>query len=129
LQPDINLIDKMGDYRINLQLDGVERPHTPQNQLIIYRIIQEALNNIVKHAKGNQIDIILKYLPDSFHLTIKDNGIGFETESLLSSEKSGGSGLYNMQNRARLIGGVFSYESKPGMGTVLKLVLPFNSST
>ena len=130
LQPDIDLIDKMGDYKINLQLAGVERLHSSQNQLIIYRIIQEALNNIIKHAKGNQIDIILNYLPDSFHLTIKDNGVGFETSRLISSGKSGnGSGIYNMQNRARLIGGDFSCESKPGVGTILKLILPFNSTT
>ena len=125
LQPDINLIDKMGDYKINLQLEGVERLHTPQNQLIIYRIIQEALNNIIKHAKGNQIDIILNYLPDSFHLTIRDNGIGFETSSIMTEGKSGiGSGIFNMQKRARLIGADFSYESNPGMGTILKLILP-----
>ena len=80
----------------------------PQNQLIIYRIIQESLNNIIKHAKGNQIDILLNYLPDSFHLTIKDNGVGFETERVISAEKGGsGSGILNMQNRARLIGGEY----------------------
>lgn len=130
LQTDVDMIDKMGDYKINVQLEGVERLHSPQNQLIIYRIIQESLNNIIKHAKGNQIDILLNYLPDSFHLTIKDNGVGFETESVISPEKSGsGSGIHNMQNRARLIGGVFSYESKPGIGTTLKLILPFNSTT
>ena len=128
LQNDIHMIDKAGDYKINFRLTGTERHHNPQNQLIIYRIIQEALNNIIKHAKGNQIDIILNYLPDSFHFTIQDNGIGFETDPLPSPEKNGGLGLYNMQNRARLIGGVFTYESKPGMGTVLKLVLP-NSNT
>jgi two-component system, NarL family, sensor kinase len=130
LQTDINLIDKMGDYKINLKIEGVERLHTPQNQLIIYRITQEALNNIIKHAKGNQIDIILNYLPDSFHLTIKDNGVGFQTSSRISEGKRGnGSGIYNMQNRARLIGGVLSYESNPGAGTILKLILPFNSTT
>ena len=130
LQPDINLIDKMGDYKINLQLHGVERLLTPQNQLIIYRIIQEALNNIINYAKGNHIDIILNYLPDSFHLTIKDNGVGFGTSSLMSEGKSGiGSGIFNMQYRARLIGADFSCESKPGVGTTLKLVLPFNSTT
>ncbi len=130
LQTDVDMIDKMGDYKINVQLEGVERLHSPQNQLIIYRIIQESLNNIIKHAKGNQIDILLNYLPDSFHLTIKDNGVGFETERVTSAEKGGsGSGILNMQNRARLIGGVFSYESKPGIGTTLKLILPFNSTT
>jgi two-component system, NarL family, sensor kinase len=130
LQNDIEMISKMGDYKINLRVEGVEKLHTPQNQLIIYRITQEALNNIIKHAKGSQIDILLKYLSDSFELSIRDNGVGFDTETLVASEKSGnGSGIYNMQNRARLIGGVFSYESKPGMGTILKVVLPFTSTT
>ena len=128
LQTDVDLIDRMGDYKVSLRIEGVERLHTQQNQLIIYRIVQEALNNIVKHARGNQIEITLNYLPDSFHLTIKDNGVGFEMESITSEGRGNGSGIYNMQNRARLIGAFFSCESKPGMGTTLKLTLPLNST-
>lgn len=130
IQTDIEMIEKMGDYKINVQLSGEENLLGSQYQLIIYRIIQEALSNIIKHAQGNQIDILLKYFPKEFNLVVKDNGIGFDVRNFLSGKEGrSGSGIYNMENRTRLIGGTFSYNSKPGEGTVLTVVLPFNSST
>jgi len=126
---DIEIIEKTGEYKIFAHLTGHEKHLAAQHQLIIYRIVQEALSNIIKHAQGNQIDIWLKYFPESFHLVIQDNGVGFDYNVVLSpDQRRTGSGLYNMENRSRLIGGTFACESKPGEGTILTVILPLNSA-
>ena len=124
---DAELIEKTGDYRVVANVTGDEKQLAVQHQLIIYRIVQEALSNIIKHAKGDRIDIWLKYFPDSFQLVIKDNGVGFDHKAaphLIGN----GSGLYNMENRTRLLGGTFTCESKLGEGTILTVLLPLNST-
>lgn len=126
---DIDLIEKAGDYKIFAHLSGDEKQLASQDQVIIYRIIQEAFNNIIKHAQGNQIDVWLKYFPDSFQLVIKDNGVGFDHDAVIESHQNRkGSGLYNMENRTRLMGGTFACESRPGGGTILTVDLPLNSA-
>jgi signal transduction histidine kinase len=125
LQADIELINKTGEYIAHFEIIGSEKPLNSQHQLIIYRIIQEALSNIIKHAKGDHIDISFHYLADQVEVTIIDNGVGFDTLKLINTNDANrGSGVYNMQNRARLVGATFSLESKPNYGTTVKLILP-----
>ena len=126
IRTDIDMIEKVGDYKINLHLAGDENLLGSQYQLIVYRIMQEALTNIIKHAQGSKVEISLRYLPSSLHLVISDNGIGFDVKKFLSQNEGRGSGIYNMEHRTRLIGGTFLYESIPGEGTVLTVVLPLN---
>ena len=126
IRTDIDMIEKVGDYKINLHLSGDENLLGSQYQLIVYRIMQEALTNIIKHAQGSKVEISLRYSPSSLHLVISDNGIGFDVEKFLSQNEGRGSGIYNMEHRTRLIGGTFLYESIPGEGTVLTVVLPLN---
>jgi signal transduction histidine kinase len=93
----------------------------PSLKIVIYRISQEALNNIVKHSKADQVTLSLRKTGDPIELAIRDNGQGFDLEEALS--KGGyerGLGLSSMRERVELTGGSFSIESNKGAGTVIR---------
>ncbi len=88
----------------------------PEIEIALFRIVQEALTNVAKHAQASQVDIELLENNDSFLMTITDNGVGFATQVQgISSE--GHWGLTNMRERARAINGQFLLRSIPGQGT------------
>lgn len=121
LNSQLDLMQKTGLYDTNLEVHGDERPLEAEKKLILFRIAQEALNNIMKHAQAKSISILLMYMPDKLILSIKDDGIGFDPENAPQSL-----GLRNMTYRANLIGAQFSIQSKPGEGTLAQLILPLN---
>lgn len=94
-------------------------------ELNFYRITQEALTNIVKHAYASQINLLLAFLPDEIILSIEDNGRGFDVpDDLTKLARTGGMGMLNMRQRMREIGGCLRLESFPGQGTSLVLSVP-----
>jgi signal transduction histidine kinase len=99
-----------------------------QNELILFRIVQETLNNILKHANAKSINVNINY-STAFTLIIKDDGKGVDLKPL-SEEKNNnfGLGIRNMHSRAKLIGADFSLTSQPGKGTEVKIVLPNEKS-
>ncbi|QHT66113.1 hypothetical protein GXP67_05230 [Rhodocytophaga rosea] len=122
LQFQVGLIQKIGLYDTSLDIQGNEFSLDGEKKLIVFRIAQEALNNIIKHAKATKIKITLSFFPGQIQLNIQDNGRGFETFGL---EKAGnGLGTHNMYYRAKLIGASFSLQSKSGEGTLAHLILP-----
>jgi signal transduction histidine kinase len=123
----LNLIQKTGVYATALEVHGAERDMEPEKKLIVFRIAQEAFNNIIKHARARNIFVTMMYLADELLLKIEDDGAGFEADNLSSIEISQkGIGIYNMYYRAGLIGGRFSIQSQPGKGTVAQLTLPLS---
>jgi signal transduction histidine kinase len=92
--------------------------------LYIYRIIQESLRNIVSHARATEVDISLVGKDDAIHLSLKDNGIGFNPLKV----KKGGLGLVSMKERVYLVHGDFSIQSRPGQGTVIEVLVPLSRS-
>lgn len=94
---------------------------TQKNHLL--GILQEILCNIQKHAQAEQVRIILKETGGSYHLVIKDNGLGFETAELKTSKSFG---LRILEERSRAIGAKFSLQSSPGEGTVASVCLEPN---
>ena len=96
-----------------------------QLKIALFRIIQEAMNNIGKHAKADSVYLGLQKLDDAFELCIKDNGEGFDPESLSSRDISKkGLGLSSMKERIEFSGGIFSIDSAKGKGTVIRAVWP-----
>ena len=89
--------------------------------ICIYRIVQEGLRNVAKHADTTQLQISLTGKDDSIHLTIKDQGVGFDPKEM---KKKLGLGHVSMQERVRLIQGDISIESQPGKGTVINVRAP-----
>lgn len=124
----LNLIERSGLYKTQFVLLGEERPINPEKKLIIFRIVQEALNNIIKHARAKSIAVNLSYLSDILILDIQDDGSGFEIGEVFNQEASPkGIGMHNMYYRASMIGAKFTIQSNQIEGTLAQLVLPINS--
>lgn len=123
----LNLIQKTGLYTTALEVHGAEKDIEAEKKLIVFRIAQEAFNNIIKHARAKNILVTIMYLPDEILLKIEDDGIGFEQNNLFGKDVSRkGIGTHNMYYRASLIGGRFHLQSQPGKGTVARLTLPIS---
>ncbi len=123
-------IRKAGLIEVHFNQEGDEEPFNEQKSIFLFRMFQETLNNILKHAKASEIAVTIRYLPGSFELEINDNGIGFDlSEKQQSPSSVSGVGLRSLFNRARIIDADISITSKPGSGTnvLIKLSLPQES--
>lgn len=118
---ELRILQNTGQFETQLKVMGEPYKLEPQKEMVLYRIVQEALHNSVKHAKAGQLQVMLNYHPALFTLTIIDDGRGFDINALESSKT--GIGLKSMQNRAVLIGGVFSIRSSAGRGTEINIEL------
>ena len=95
-------------------------PLSPEATNAVYRIIQEALNNIARHSRAAEAQIAASCRPDSFAVTVSDNGTGFDVQCCDTEHY----GIAGMQERARLLGGSLVIESTPGRGTGITLDVP-----
>jgi len=94
-------------------------------ELALYRILQEALNNVERHARARQVTVQLKKSGGFVQLIIKDDGSGFDPDRITASRKiKGGLGLLSMRERAAYVGGVFKVKSARGAGTVIEVRIP-----
>jgi two-component system NarL family sensor kinase len=122
LETEVERIGKLGRLEIDLQFTGEIIFLAGEKELVIFRIIQEAFNNIIKHSGGNSVKLHLHYETDYVEIWIKDNGRGFEKEC--AAHRKGHAGLTNMQTRAALFGGSFLVESRKNKGTQLLIKIP-----
>jgi two-component system, NarL family, sensor histidine kinase DevS len=106
---------------------GVEFAHNipdgrlpPEIETALYRIVQESLTNVVKHARAGSVSIVLRGGPESVSVVIEDDGVGFEP----GRESGDGIGLLGMRERVGLSGGTVTVESRPGAGTTLRAEVP-----
>jgi PAS domain S-box-containing protein len=111
--------------RIEKEIGLQEGEVSPTLKTVIYRLTQEALNNIAKHSKADLIHLSLRKKEDRIEWVVKDNGAGFDLEEILSSERAKrGLGLNSMRERTELSGGTFVIETTPGAGTVIRASWP-----
>jgi PAS domain S-box-containing protein len=111
--------------RIEKLVQIQENEVSTQLKTVIFRIMQEALNNVAKHSKANFILLSLRKTDGTIELTIQDNGQGFDLNEVLSIESSRrGLGLTSMRERAELSGGSFVIESVRGKGTIVRATWP-----
>jgi two-component system sensor histidine kinase UhpB len=103
----------------DLNADGETKKLAPDEEIAIYRIAQEALANIARHADAKKVEVDLRTGSDGVELTVRDDGRGFETD-----RPADGLGLGGMAERARLVGGELTIASRPGAGTELCLRVP-----
>jgi signal transduction histidine kinase len=109
------------EKEIGLQEDEVSNTL----KTVIYRLAQEAMNNVAKHSRADLIHLSLGKKEDRMELVIKDNGMGFDLEEILSPKKSKrGLGLSSMRERTELSGGTFVIETTLGAGTVIRASWP-----
>ncbi len=107
----------------NLALDDDDVPE--YSKIVIYRVLQEALNNALRHSRADTIRVNLTPTKGRVRLCVKDNGCGFDPEDAIqSTDPLSGYGLKGMRDRAEVVGGSLSLESSPGRGTDVCLELP-----
>jgi len=106
---------------VDLQIDMVESDLSDLQKIVIFRIIQESLNNIGKHAEANHVSVELLNTGDRLILSVKDDGKGFLPETFCAGQ---GFGLSSMRDRVKLTDGEFSIESAPGTGTLIRVSWP-----
>ena len=110
---------------VDLKVLGDERRLFPETELLLFRIVQEALRNIAKHAEATRAEVEVKFAEDKVAVTISDDGKGFEPpESLGALTPTGKLGLAGMQERVQLLGGRLKLESEPGKGTKIFVEAP-----
>ena len=116
------------DLTIHFKKTGVEARLSAPIELALYRIGQEALNNVVRHAQANQADLEINFKPDEVTMKIRDNGIGFEVpESPAEFAPSGHFGLLGIHERTDMIGAKLSIQSKSGQGSLIIVIVPKQS--
>jgi hypothetical protein len=126
LEMEIEKIERPGLINIKYHVMGNPVFMTSQKELVTFRIIQEAFNNIIKHAKAKNVLIRLFYSEDQIEVTIQDDGIGFNPENFSANGScKAKSGLINMKKRANLIEGHFEITSKVTSGTHIHLSIPY----
>ncbi len=114
----------LGTYnKIQFEIDVEEgdRSLPPERELMVFRIAQESLSNIIKHAAAANVRIVLGYLPSGFSMMITDDGKGFDQED----SDSAGIGLMNMKQRVEVMSGSFNITSAPGTGTTITIHIPY----
>jgi two-component system, NarL family, sensor kinase len=119
------LIDEWASRRkvsANFELIGSMRPLPVRAEIGVYRMVQEALTNIGRHAYAHHVSIQLAVMPDQIHLTLKDDGRGFDPAQVTT----GRYGLIGMNERAKLLSGSLEISSAPGEGTQLEIFIPIN---
>ncbi|MBI4303048.1 MAG: PAS domain S-box protein [Chloroflexi bacterium] len=108
-----------------VEVVGTPRKLPPETELLLFRIAQEALTNVRRHSEANKAHIKLEFSDHNIDLTVNDNGKGFETPSRLGDlARTGKLGLAGMQERAQLVGGTITIDTKPGIGTTLRVQVP-----
>ncbi|MBK7212360.1 MAG: HAMP domain-containing protein [Bacteroidales bacterium] len=110
---------KFSGLEVSFEATGNFEPMSRKSKTYLFRIIQEALNNVVKHAGASQAAIEMARTRDHIFLSISDNGKGFDQEKICH-----GNGLNNMRERASLLNGILTFHSMPGKGTTLEIQIP-----
>jgi signal transduction histidine kinase len=114
-----NELKQTSSLRINFYIDDLdENLFSDQAKVSLYRIVQEQLNNILKHAEARSILVKLYRENNKIILSIKDNGKGF-----IVSERRNGVGLTNISSRAEILNGMVEIDSAPGKGCTLKVIM------
>ena len=108
--------------KILCTLETTETDLSPAHELAVYRILQEALQNVHKHAQANTVGVVWQRSSQTWALHITDDGVGFDLVKAARRMKS--VGLLAMRERAELIGGSLQIQSLPGKGTAVTLLLP-----
>ncbi|MBV8708216.1 MAG: hypothetical protein JO028_13590, partial [Acidobacteriaceae bacterium] len=107
------------------QLDNIDDAFPEELRINFYRIIQECLNNLLKHAHASQASVRIRRSEGCVFLTVEDDGRGFTPGSYHADTAPGGFGLTGMAERARLLGGEMTVQSEPGNGTIITVAIRY----
>ena len=129
LESEIAVLRKSGLYNASLEIVGNPVYFDAETDLILFRIFQEACNNIIKHAEASKIDIDLIYKASYLLMKITDNGKGFDVEKTKNKKEIRRmAGLKNFETRAKLINANVDIISFPNVGTTINVIIPIKQT-
>jgi signal transduction histidine kinase len=129
IESEINVLRQTGLYDVELDIIGEPIFLDPKIELVILRIMQEACNNIIKHARANSIRVELYFEKETVKLKVVDNGIGFDLNKLEEKKEIRKmAGLKNVYSRAEIVCGRVEIYSMPDKGTAILIIIPLNNT-
>lgn len=124
VETEIDKITELGKMKVFFDIIGEPVYMDSQKELIIFRIIQESLNNVIKHANASRTNLTLKFKDILLEILVNDNGKGFDFSAVDNIAGLGKAGLKNMNSRAKMIRGEMKVISSLGNGTTLIFIIP-----
>lgn len=125
VEKELHWLARTEQFSTSISFTGTPKAINPERQLIAFRLIQEVLNNVIKHAKATKLQVRFNYEDDVLGVSVVDNGIGFDPVAV---QKTGnGLGMTSLAKRAEMINGELSIQTSPGEGTSILLKIPYNS--
>ena len=121
LELEISKIANTGIFQLTFNIEGTPVFGDAKKEILIFRIIQESFNNIIKHSLAEKVILSLRYSEDYLKISIVDNGKGFDPQKVTDKTKAG---LNNISSRIKLLNGTFSINSLPNKGTEMHFSLP-----
>ncbi|NTE05150.1 hypothetical protein G6M26_51185 [Agrobacterium tumefaciens] len=128
LEHELERLNKTKRYEVSYQQHGVPVRLPAGEEIVLYRLCQEILNNIVKHSRATSVSVVLRYSEQLIHLSISDNGIGFDkTLAIDRAFERESTGLLNIAGRAKFINADLQIETSQGNGTLVNLKIPLRN--
>ncbi|MBL8205169.1 MAG: hypothetical protein JNM09_13125 [Blastocatellia bacterium] len=119
----VNRVAQASGIHFTTTLDPLDGALSREAEMSLYRITQEALNNLVKHAEATKAAVSIQRTAKGVKLTVTDDGKGFDAQAILASTQKAGFGLHGLSERVRLLNGTMAIQSAPGQGTTLEVTL------
>ncbi|MBE0643181.1 MAG: tetratricopeptide repeat protein [Bacteroidetes bacterium] len=119
----LSVVEESTELEIAAEISDIDGLIAPDREIDLYRVVQEALNNIIKHAVARKVQVNIGRMNGSILLSVRDDGRGFDTATVPSADGNG-LGLQGMAERVRMLGGNLAIESNPGEGTLVRTSLP-----
>jgi signal transduction histidine kinase len=123
----VKSVAKQTGIHIHLTVFAAVEKLAGDKRTVLYRVAQEALTNVVRHAQASLVDVSIEKLPNSICMKIRDNGKSFQVERVLHAKKNKRLGVLGMRERMEMVGGSFNIESAPGKGTTIRAQIPFTN--
>jgi signal transduction histidine kinase len=121
-------LSKRSRIHVRLKIFAAVEDLDNSKRTVLYRVTQEALTNVVKHAKASRVEVNIGKAGDAVALSIHDDGTSFEVERLLYNPKNKRLGLLGMRERVEMVGGSFHVQSAPGKGTTVHATIPIQNN-
>ena len=125
IEEEINRIRSLSRFEVHYEVTGFTAYLDPQKEVVIYRIIQEGFQNILKYAEAGRTLLLIHFHPSSIRITLTDDGRGFDPKNIGRSRTTG---LANIENRIRFLNGHLEIHSEPGKGTRLQFTIPYEQN-
>lgn len=120
-------VSEVSEIEFEYEIDSIDGVFSPENEINFYRVVQESVNNILKHSAATKAKVFVRRTLDKIELSVQDNGKGFAIDENNIHGKSG-FGLFGIEERVRILDGKFSIKSEKGKGTKILVEIKVNSA-